>query len=146
VSEFACRIAQLLNRKNLDLDVELIAAAGLLHDLAKGQPDHAGVGSRILMSWGYPEVAELVGVHMDITLTGDQLPDEAEVLYLADKLVKEVRFVSLDERLGEILRIRAGAGDASQSAIERLHRAMVIKDKIEKRLRKSVEDIFATAF
>ena len=44
VAQLARLLAVHLNLAGMDLDLDLIVAAGYLHDLAKGQPDHAREG------------------------------------------------------------------------------------------------------
>jgi hypothetical protein len=68
------------------LDPEKIGEGKLacLHDLAKGQPHHAQTGEMLLIRMGYPEVANIVGSHMDINLLGADFLSEKELVYLAD--------------------------------------------------------------
>lgn len=100
VAAMARTLAARLNLAGLALDAGLIVAAGLLHDLAKGQPDHPRRGARLLRSLGYPRVAAIIAVHHDLTIPEGPppVPDEAAVIFLADKLVHNASIVSLDER------------------------------------------------
>jgi len=103
VAAMGRKIANSLNEKGMQLDVELIMAAGRLHDLAKGQPNHAQVGSDLLSALGYAELARLVAEHMDIEFEEDSILDESAVLHLADKLVKKDRIVTIHERFKPLL-------------------------------------------
>ncbi len=96
VAELAGEIARSTGKR--EEEARLAVAAGWLHDLAKGQPQHAGTGAAWLDALGYGTVAKAVGTHMD-------LPEEEEkqfgipaILYLADKLVKGNQRTSLEER------------------------------------------------
>jgi HD superfamily phosphodiesterase len=94
VARYAADLAQQLSRP---VDTDLLAAACLLHDLTRGNPNHAHSGAQVLEQAGYPALAALVAVHHD--LPEDACP-EACLLYLADKLVRGEQRVSLDERFG----------------------------------------------
>ncbi|WP_022667340.1 DVU_1551 family NTP transferase [Desulfospira joergensenii] len=68
------------------LDLNLIRAGALLHDIKKKEKDHARAGKRLLLSLGFPETAEIVGQHTDLE---HPLPDwltETQVVYFADKI------------------------------------------------------------
>jgi molybdenum cofactor cytidylyltransferase len=66
--------------------------------LAKGRPDHAGEGARMLEDLGFARVGRVVGLHMDYEFAEDARLDEAAIVYLADKLVQGDRIVPLAER------------------------------------------------
>ena len=65
VAEIARTLAIDLKCAGFALNIDLIVASGLLHDLAKGQPDHARAGAVILEKLGYGGVARIVGLHTD---------------------------------------------------------------------------------
>lgn len=111
VADVARKLAVHLNRAGLQIDVNLVFAAGTLHDLAKGQADHARLGAKMLKNMGYPKVAKIVAVHHDIDHEADLPPDEAAVVYLADKLVQSDCIVSINERFaGAMERYAVNAG------------------------------------
>jgi molybdenum cofactor cytidylyltransferase len=139
VTALARKIAILLMQKGVQLDLNVITAAGLLHDLAKGKPRHAEAGMRIITAWGYPKVAAVVGSHMDIILADDHPPGEGEILYLADKLVDGVRFVSLEERFLGSGKRYIGDADIAAAIRRRFACASLIKTRIESILEAPVE-------
>ncbi len=97
VSRKALSMAVELQRAGKLLDLNLIRAAALLHDIGKGQPDHALVGARFLEENGYGRAAEIVRQHHRL----DQLPKQANetlIVYLADKMIQGDREVSIEER------------------------------------------------
>jgi len=77
------------------VDRELLLSAALLHDIAKGHPDHVELGATWIATLGYPEVAELIRQHNDFD--GD-CPNEAALLFLADKTVQGTKCVTVEER------------------------------------------------
>lgn len=98
VAEMAMRMGKALNQAGFSLDLHLIRAAALVHDLARGGPDHARRGAILLRNLDMPLMAEIVGSHMEMPWSEGQQIREAEVVFLADKLVQEDRFVGLTER------------------------------------------------
>ncbi|HTY04571.1 MAG TPA: NTP transferase domain-containing protein, partial [Rhodocyclaceae bacterium] len=81
VASVAAALAQHLD----DIDQQVVNAAALLHDIAKGRPDHAEAGATRVASLGYPAVAEAMRHHMDFNFGGRL--DAAAVVFVADKLV-----------------------------------------------------------
>jgi molybdenum cofactor cytidylyltransferase len=109
VAEAAGRLAVRLNDNGLCLNVVLVRAAAILHDLAKGQPDHAKSGARMLADLGFSAVAQIVALHMDCDFKEGTPLDEAAIVYLADKLVQGDRVVSISERFKRSFE-KTGAG------------------------------------
>jgi HD superfamily phosphohydrolase YqeK len=140
VAKVATSLGLELNRVGCCLDINLLEAAALLHDLAKGEPDHAAAGARMLRELGYGAIAELVATHMDITITEGKTIGASEVLYLADKLVQGERLLPLAERFRK--KMERYAGDpAIQNIINgRLQSALEIRKRIQTRLGCTVEE------
>ncbi len=91
----ALRAGELAGQTGLTLNLELLNAACLLHDLVRDRPGHARAGGERLVREGWPEVGALVSVHHDLPREAGA---EAALLFLADKLVQETRPVTLEER------------------------------------------------
>ena len=140
VAELARTLAVLLNRAGLALDLPLIVAAGRLHDIARGQPDHAGAGARLIAEMGYPRVGAVVAKHMDIQSHGPSL-DEADLIYFADKCVEEDRLVSLEERFEKSMSRYADRPHILKKIVRRFDEAKNIGKRIEALLRQPVGDI-----
>lgn len=104
VSAFATAMAERLMARGIVLDIDLVRAAGLLHDIAKGHPRHAEAGADLLCRLGHPAVAGVIAAHMDLGVVETPVLDEAEIVHLADKLVCEERRVTLDERFSQSFR------------------------------------------
>lgn len=141
VARLADLLARQLNEAGCRLDLDLITAASLLHDLAKGKPDHATAGARILSETGYPDVAEIVAVHMDIIVRPLEPIGEGEVVYLADKMTQGDRYVPLEERFAARMKRHADDPEACQAVAERLKNALIIQRRIESRLGRPLQEI-----
>jgi len=143
VAQVASRLVAELNRSGGQLNLDLIVAAGLLHDLAKGQPNHAETGEKILKELGFPAVAKIVGTHTDISpREKDQLIEE-EVLYLADKMVGGNRLVPLQESFQITKERFASDPQIGIVAAKRWAHAFLIKKKVEKRIGREVDFLLA---
>ena len=123
VASEALRIADALPVK---LDRDLLESAALLHDVARGEKDHARLGAAWLRELGYPEAAALVERHHDLHSAE---PDEAAVLYLADKCVRENQRVPLEERFAESAR-RCTTPEAVAAHARRRETAIRLRDQV----------------
>jgi CTP:molybdopterin cytidylyltransferase MocA len=134
VARVAVHLGRELNASGLALDLPLLNAAGLLHDLARTEPDHAARGARTLRDRGFGRTAALVAVHMDLRL--DALDASGpitaeEVLYLADKLSMGQSVVTLQERFrGAFERHRQDPALMMKLA-GRLQTAQAVQDRVE---------------
>lgn len=82
VANAAIKLAQ----SEKDIDREMLRAAGMLHDLYRHRGrKHPEQAAELLKKEGWPLLAEVVAKHHDL---GDDPPQEAELLYLADKLIQ----------------------------------------------------------
>lgn len=104
VWEVAKVVGEGLLTKDIPLDMSLVRASSLLHDIGKypcildGQGYHDARGEQILQHEGFPAVARIVGQH--VILKGDPANGlrEEHVVFYADKRVVHDQLVSLDER------------------------------------------------
>ena len=140
VAGISCRIAEYLNSRGYKLHLGVVMAASLLHDIAKGEKDHARKGGQLAARLGYPEVAEVIAFHTVLAPEHQNQISETAIVYLADKLVSGHKIVSLDTRLKERLN-QFGEEAAQQGARERIGQAMAIQKKIESILSLKLEDI-----
>lgn len=103
------------------LNLPLVEAAALLHDIAKARcleslGDHAEDGGRLLRDRGFAAVGELVARHVELgEWDPEGEPCEAEILNYCDKRVQHERVVGLDERFGDLVE-RYGRGNAQAEA------------------------------
>lgn len=107
--EIVCKVAeQLVSRRRLDLDVELVRAGSLLHDIGVyllyspfGGLDHAGyarhglLGHELLRDLGFPDlVCRFCSCHTGVGLSRDDVLEQALPLpvddYLAESAEEEI--------------------------------------------------------
>lgn len=100
VSRVAVSIAEKLNSKGYDINIPLLRASALLHDVARVHDEHERVGAEYLRTLGYDDVAELVSQHThyrDFNNVGDI--KEVDLLCLGDRTVVENEFVGVEKRM-----------------------------------------------
>ena len=113
-SEQVCRVAVCLtdnmSREGIHLNLALIRAAALLHDITKTRSfstneNHAETGGKLLQERGFAEVGHIIAQHVNLD-TYTVLPDipvEAEIVNYADKRVLHDQIVSLTDRMAYIV-------------------------------------------
>lgn len=144
VADLALLLAGKLNRSGHDLDTRLLEAAGLLHDLARAESNHAQAGARLLREAGFGAVAELVASHMDIIpATGGPI-EPRELLYLADKLVQGERRVTLAERFRVAMERHGHDPDILTRITNRLQAALTIQTRLEATLGCPMAEVIST--
>ena len=140
VDRVARFLGNALNSDGEQLDMGLVEAAALLHDITKldgiktGR-NHAKTGGELLESLGYPRVAEVVAHHVMvphdpklIRVTEDELVNYADKRVMHDRIVTlEARYLDLTERYGQ----RPGSKPLIRAAMER---AREIEEKIFNRM------------
>lgn len=143
VAELTAELGAALNAAGANLDLELLEAGGLLHDLARREADHARVGAERLRTLGFGAVAELVAVHMDLPTPQGQEIDAAQLLFLADKLICETQRVTLEERF-QTIRERFRQNPLIQAKIDgRLATAQALQARLEHTLNRPLAEIIA---
>lgn len=128
VAKVALFLSVELNKRGQKINLCLVEAAALLHDLTKTQclktkEDHAMTGSKLLKEMGYERVGEVVADHIQISKEKDPFfISEEELVNYADKRVQHNRIVSLEERF-EDLKVRYGKSQKGSELLEGLKRA-----------------------
>jgi len=143
VAELAVTFGKELNERGFHLDMDLIAASGLLHDMSRGEPNHASTAARILRDMGFPAVADIVEQHMNLEPRPDQPVNERDVVCLADKLVLGDVIVSLEERFESRFNCHSGDREVHDAIAERLEHARQLRTRVENCLGTSIESILA---
>jgi len=140
VALVATFLAEALCQVGEPLDLSLVEAGALLHDVTKhlslktGE-NHALSAARLLEKLGYPEVARVVARHIFCPPGPPGSPiREEEIVYYADKRVKHTQIVTLKERF-EDLKERYGR---SVSALIRLDHLYELTKLLERRLFKKL--------
>ena len=145
VARLSVKLGRALNRSGARLDLQLLEAAGLLHDLARNESDHALTGARLLQDQGFGAVAPLVASHMDLVVNESKPVSAAEVLFLADKLVKEDRPVSLEQRFAATMERHAGEPIILKRIVSRQETALTIRKRLEAKLGHSLAQVIGHA-
>ena len=147
VTRVARFLSKELNKRGQRIDLGVVEAAALLHDLAKTEclrtkEDHAQQGFRLLRSLGYERVATVVAQHIEVSSGGDGASvTEEEVVNYADKRVQHDRIVSLEERFSD-LKDRYGHGKSALEQMDRMEKATyAIEGKIFLILGSDPEDL-----
>ncbi len=131
VAHIARNLGQALNAAGCRVNVNLIFSAALLHDLARTEPHHAEAGARRLREMGFPEVADIVAVHMDIVAGDGPSVSEAEVVFLADKLVRGDRPCSIEQRFQAKMKKYGDRPEVRDGILRRQENARRIMQRIE---------------
>ncbi len=128
VTRVALFLSRELNQRGQRVDLDLVEAAALLHDLAKTEclltrKDHARSGDELLRGLGYEALGKVVGQHIWMWERGDPARvSEEELVNYADKRVRHDQVVSLRERFVD-LKDRYGKGPEALRYLEALEKA-----------------------
>ena len=102
VHDFSMRVCDVLEKRGININKNLVAAGALLHDIRKTSPnDHIVEGYELVKYLGYPKVANLIKKHGLMHINkGEFVPKtwEEKIVFYADKRFKGDKMVSLDER------------------------------------------------
>ena len=136
VCSVSVAIGKRLNKKGYNIDIDLLRACAMLHDIARIHDKHEAVGASYLTKKGYKEVAYIVAQH---TTYKDFSPvdkiNETDLLCIGDRTVKEDEFVGVDKRMEYIKEKAIKTGrEAFVAGIER--GKVILKEYI-----KQIEDI-----
>lgn len=136
VTDAALKIAAALNEHGYRLDLELIRAAGLLHDISRVKEKHWEVGARLVRNWGYIEEADIIQVHMTYSKYSPvERLNETDIVVIGDRIVREDKYVGVDARMQHIIE-KAKAQGKDDAVI-----AILKKRDDMKKLMKQIEEI-----
>ena len=141
VAEAAECLGRALNEAGRTLDIKLIMAGALLHDLAKSEKNHAAVGAKWLEDMGLHHIAAIVAQHSDMDVPENAPVSEAEVVYLADKLVRGGSMSTLDRRYQASMEKYGDREDIRQKIQARWKRAEKSQRRMERVLNRSLSDL-----
>ena len=116
VAAVATKIAKACEKKELNVDVQLVEIGALLHDIGRSRThsvDHAVVGVEIAKSLGLPvKLVSIIGCHVGGGITVDEarrlgwpvksyVPQtlEEKIVAYADKLIEGLRRVPIEQTL-----------------------------------------------
>jgi len=124
VAEVALFLAARLNRNSSRLDLRLIEAAALLHDIGKASSlltggDHAALGAHMLDGIVHPDVSRIVEEHISLVPSQVAGPiTESLVVNYSDKRVMHDRVVSVEERYEDLI-VRYAKGPSHEQILRR---------------------------
>lgn len=124
VAETALKLTEKLKAAGCEVDDKLVYGSALMHDAAKAEKDHCRKGAEWMLKEGYPEAAVIICKHHDLSanISGiipgineqaierilqqrkkpeQDVPDETDIIYLADKYVQNEQVVSLEQRFAK---------------------------------------------
>jgi len=139
VERVARTLARALRQAGEQLDVELISAGALLHDMVKGRKNDTG--ARILAEMGFSPVARVVTALTDVAVEEGAPISEREVVYVASRLVESDRHVSLDRPVQAETGRFAETADASRESGMSWPKTLALRDRIERRLGRSLDGV-----
>jgi len=140
VAELSLEMAKQLKKKGVDVDLKLVEAGALLHDIGRSRTnkvDHGVVGAQIAESEGLPDaVVKIIKRHVGGGFTAEEaaqfgwsrdtympLSLEEKVVSYADKLVdnSKMKRVPIDV---EIARLQAAGHKNGAERVRKLHEEM----------------------
>ena len=136
VCDFSMRVCDILEKRNIKVNRDLVAAAALLHDIKKLEPgEHEIEGAKYIESLGYPEVGILIKKH---GLKRCHLEEfhpvnwEEKIIFYSDKRVKNNKVVSVDKRFEYIKqRYNKGGIDTEIKLTKNIEKELLGNGKIE---------------
>ncbi len=145
VAQIAGILGAALNRHGSRLNLPLIDAGARVHDLAKGQKNHANMGARILKTWGLDPLADIVARHIELGPLPEGSISEAAVVYLADKLINGTNQVTIQERFAPKITLYQNNAPAKKAVKARMETAQALQKRIEKQVGMSIDHLITTA-
>jgi CTP:molybdopterin cytidylyltransferase MocA len=133
VAGAAIAIGKALCKVGQPLNLALVQAGALLHDVAKGESRHARRGSAYLRRLGFGQVADVVAQHDDLHMETETEVNlnEAAVVFIADKQIRGEELVTLEKRFAVALEHFGANPAARRNILRRRETARRIGAKIE---------------
>lgn len=145
VTDTAIAVGKALNKVGYNLDIDLIQGAGIIHDIARVESKHWEVGADLARNLGYNDEADIIKVHMFYPeFSSIQNVNETDMVCLGDRLVKEDKYVGLDERIEYVINKarKNGAGeDVINNILKKKEEARDFIKKIEEVTGISIDEI-----
>jgi uncharacterized protein len=137
VSDLATRMAMSMQKKGVNVDVELVSIGALLHDIGRSKThkiDHAVQGAKIAVDFCLPKsIVRIIEVHIGSGITAeeaeklgipkkDYLPKtiEEKVVSYADMLIENCREVSYETALQHFIEL-LGSSHPSINRFKHIH-------------------------
>ncbi len=150
VRDVALMVGHHLLSVGVALDLHLLEAGALLHDIAKTATlgnggEHARLGARWLIDLGYPAVAEIVREHVWLSRdpAGPWPLREVEIVNYADKRVLHNLVVTLNQRFVDLRHRYGSTPEIRQRITSNEQRSIILENKIFAGLNILPDDILA---
>lgn len=140
VAEIAMLLGRRLNSNSAGLNLKVLQAGALLHDIGKMHgittgAKHEEVGSRMLHDWGYLRLAPIVQDHVSLDSIRLYGPiTESLIVNYADKRVKHDEIVSLRDRFQDLMKRYARTEEHRVRLKEKLTLYLALERKIFEQL------------
>ena len=144
VADTAVAIGKALNNHGYHLDLDLIQAAGLIHDIARVEDEHWEKGYQLARDLGYKQEADIIKVHMRYTpFSAVEHVTETDLVCLGDRIVKEDQYVGLDRRMEYIIEKarKQGHFDAEKRILEKKKEAQSLINGIERTIGMTLDQL-----
>lgn len=112
------------------LFVQTVIAGAMLHDIVKGQPNHAEAGAQRIAELGFPSLAPCIAAHSYMSAQQGAVT-EAELVFLADKFVEGTERCTLASRYEKKMVCYAESKEAVEAIQQKLLQAQSVLDKVE---------------
>ncbi|MGI6731212.1 MAG: HD domain-containing protein [Anaerovoracaceae bacterium] len=142
VCEIAVKVGKALNKCGLNLNIQLIQASSLIHDVARTEDRHWDVGAKIAEDLGFYQEASIIKEHMTHSpiLELNSLK-EIDIVCLADRMVKEDEYVGLECRMQYVLDKFKGNPEAIEKIKAKLEDNRILLSLIEERIGTTIDDL-----
>lgn len=136
VTEIALYLGRLLNKNSVRLDLHILEAGALLHDIGKMHSiatgeRHEEVGAMMLRQWGYLPVAPIVQEHVSLDFQRLNGPiTESLVVNYSDKRVRHDEIVTVQDRFEDLVNRYAKTEKQEVFLQEKLGEYLVLERKI----------------
>lgn len=136
VADVAVLLSTLLNNGSPFLNIDLVEAGGLLHDIAKPRSiatgeRHEELGAVMVETWGYPHIAPIVKEHvtMDEVRVNGPITESTLVNY-ADKRVRHAEVVSIEDRFIDLIERYARSREQAAYLEKRMELYFALEERI----------------
>ena len=140
VAAVALYLARPLKRRGWSLDLNLVEAAALLHDIAKARSietgeQHHELGAQMITDLGYPALAPIIFEHISLDTARISGPiTESLIVNYADKRVKHDCIVTIQDRFDDLIVRYGKTSDHREWLKDRLGLYILLERKIFERL------------
>lgn len=125
-------------------DMDLVMAAGLLHDMARVKERHWDVCADICNDKGFYEESRIIRIHMQYEFTADAFHlTEADLVGLGDRLTLEDSYVGIDRRMEYIIdkAERNGNFEARPVILRKKEETKKLLNEIESRIGTGIDEL-----